>query len=323
MLLDGVKRLPGPGAPDRLGWLHLMLPFELAAARLDVLHFANYQVPLVVRSPVVVTLHDLSLLLRPHEHPRRRVALVTPVLRRSVARAAAVVTPSQAVRADALATLRLDPARVHVVPEAAAPSFRRRADPATVDDIAARYGLRPGFVLHVGTIQPRKNLVRLVDAYAWLRQRGVEVPLVLAGPSGWGMEPVLRRIARDDVAGWVRVVGHVPDGDLVALLSLAGVVAVPSLDEGFGLPVIEALACGAPVVTSDRGALREVAGEAALVIDPTDTAALADALSRALHDRELRERLSTAGPARAARFSWDAAATAMLGVYRAAAGEAA
>jgi glycosyltransferase involved in cell wall biosynthesis len=318
-----VARLRGPEAPSRLAWIHLVLPVELAAARLDVCHFANYQAPLRVGTPVVLTLHDLSLLERPAEHPRRRALVMAPVLRRTVRRAAAVVTPSRAVREDALRVLDLPPDRVHVVPEAPAAIFRRLHDEAELARVAAAHGLEPGFLLHVGTLQPRKNLVRLVDAFARLRASGFARSLVLAGAPGWGTAALRRRVARPDVAGAVRLLGYVPDRDLVALLSLAGAVAVPSLHEGFGLPALEALACGVPTVVSDRGGLPEVVGEAALVVDPLDTSALADGLQQALEEGPVRCRLAHGGPARADAFSWSVAARTMAGIYQAAAGRAA
>jgi glycosyltransferase involved in cell wall biosynthesis len=317
-----VARLQGPALPWRAVWVQAVLPVLQRIEPLDVCHFTNYHVPLAPGRPYVVTLHDLSLLTMPHLHPRRRAALGRSLIRMTTRGAAAVVTPSHAVREEATRLLELDPVRVHVVPEAPAPLFRRIRDEQVLARTAGRYGLRPGFLLTVGTLEPRKNLEQLLAAYVRLRSDGFGEPLVLCGARGWATGPLMRRIADTRLNGAVRLLGHVPDTDLPPLLSMAGAFAYLSVYEGFGLPAIEALACGTPTVASDRGAIAEVTAGAAVHADPADVREVTDALSLALTDERTRRRLRTAGPARASAFTWELAAHRTAEIYQIAAGMA-
>lgn len=303
----------------RLAWTQATLPWGLRRARVDVVHLTGHPAPLVGRRPTVLTLHDLSLLREPGMHPRRRVLVMAPLLRSAARRATRVIVPSEATANDATSLLGLDPARLHVIHEAAAAAFRRVTDPAELDAIARRHDLRPGYLLALGTVEPRKNLGTLVEAWLRLRDDGWGGQLVLAGSAGWRTDALDARLAEPTVAPHVRRLGHVPEPELPAVLSLAGVFAYPSLLEGFGLPVVEALACGVPTVTSDRGATAEVAADAALLVDPLDAVALAAALGRALTPGPERDRLLSAGPVRAATFDWDTAARATARVYHQAA----
>lgn len=312
-----LRRLRGPGLPVKLAWMQTLLPVRLAAARLDVCHFTNYHAPLASPLPMIVNLHDMSLILEPRRHPLRRVLTMRPFLRAVARRAAAVVCLTESARADAIETLDIEPARVHAIPAAPSACFVPITDPGVLHETAERYGLAPGFLLFVGTIEPRKNLVRLVEAYSRLRSDGFDRPLVLAGTLGWRYADLLERIDALGLEDAVRLLGFVPDDDLPLLLSLAGAFVYPSLYEGFGLPIIEALACGTPTVTSDRGAMAEVAGDAALLVDPTDVGALTIALSQALNDNATRTRLRAQGPLRAAEFSWERAAHQTAALYRA------
>ena len=311
-----LPRLRGPGLPIKLAWMQTLLPVELAASGFDVCHFTNYHAPLATPVPMIVNLHDMSLLLTPERHPSRRVMTMRPLLRGVAHRAAAVICLSESARADAIRVLDLDPAKVRVVPAAPASAFRPVGDGSTLAAAARRFGLEPGFLLFVGTIEPRKNLVRLVEAYARLRAGGFGAPLVLCGGSGWKNGDLVARIDALGIRPHVRLLGFVPDEDLPLLLNLCGAFVYPSLYEGFGLPIIEALACGTPTVTSDRGATAEVAGDAALLVDPEDVEALTSGLARALYDEPLREALRAAGPVRAADFSWERAAHATASLYR-------
>lgn len=314
--LASIRRLRGPGLPVKLAWMQTMLPVELAAARLDLCHFTNYHAPLASPLPMIVNLHDMSLILAPGRHPSRRVLTMRPFLRTVAHRAAAIVCLTESAREDAVDTLGLDPSRVHVIAAGPAAGFTAVSDEALLDDAARRYGLRRGFLLCVGTIEPRKNLVRLVEAYARLRAGGFAEPLVLAGALGWKYGDLFLRIESLGLRDAVRMPGFVPDEDLPLLLGLCGAFVYPSLYEGFGLPIIEALACGAPTVTSDRGAMAEVAGDAAVLIDPMDTGSMADALRVVLTDPSTRQRLREAGPRRAAGFSWQRAASQTTQLYR-------
>jgi glycosyltransferase involved in cell wall biosynthesis len=213
--------------------------------------------------------------------------------------------------------LGIEPERVQVVYEGVAPAFR----PLPVEDVrqtVRAMGLQPKeYILHVGTLEPRKNLVRLVEAYYQVRQEvSPPVPkLVLAGAAGWSFRQVFERIKALDLSEDVTVLGRVDDLLLPALYNGALLFVYPSLYEGFGLPVLEAMACGIPVITSNISSLPEVAGDAGLVVDPADKQALAEAIGKLIGDQGLREAFSIAGLQRAKLFSWERAARQTLSIY--------
>jgi glycosyltransferase involved in cell wall biosynthesis len=232
-------------------------------------------------------------------------------------RAARVIAVSDATRTELLARYRLPSGRVAVIPEAASAAFAPPAA-AALATVRARYGLARPYVLFVGFLEPKKNLRTLLEAVARLRRRGAwgGIELLIVGAPGWGADPAphLDALGLQDT---VRFLGPVPDADLPALYGGALAFAFPSLWEGFGLPVLEAMASGAPVVASNRGALPEVTAGAALLAEPAP-APFAEALGTLLGDAALRERLRVAGLARAAEFSWERTARETLAVYRAA-----
>jgi glycosyltransferase involved in cell wall biosynthesis len=265
----------------------------------------------------VITIHDLTALRHPEAH--------TPATRRLHRRKAAfardtadlVIVISEATRRDVIAHLGLARDRIRLIYPGVDPAFRPVADRGALKQLLASRGLAPGeYILFVGTIEPRKNLLRLVEAYRQLRRGRSHVPrLVLAGAPGWGYQPVFERVAALGLSKSVVFLGHVPDPLLPALYSGAIVFVYPSLYEGFGLPVLEAMACGTPVVTSDTSSLPEVAGDAGVLVDPADVEALANALRTLLEDPDRRAALSADGRRRAATFTWDRAAQQTLAAY--------
>lgn len=288
------------------------LPLELLRARADLFHATDFVAPLPNPTPTVVTIHDLTFLRRP-DLVTSRAARYYAQVPRSVRRARAVIAVSSATAHDVVTMLGVPRERVHVVPLAADPAFRPARDEKLLRAARDRFGLPDRFVLFVGTREPRKNLGALLDACAQVRDAGERVPLVLVGEEGWLSEDLERRARTQE---HVRVIGPVFADDLVAIYNLATVLALPSLDEGFGLPVVEAMACGTPVVCSDRGALPEVAGDAALLVDPHDVPGIAAALTSVLDDASVRDRMRQRGLARAATFGWDRTARATAAVYR-------
>jgi glycosyltransferase involved in cell wall biosynthesis len=264
----------------------------------------------------VVTIHDMTLSFLPQYHPWRRRLMVRPLIPLIARRAARIITVSEHARADIVRLLRVPPARVVVIPEAAAPIFQT-APLAEQQRVRARYQLWGPYVLYVGTLEPRKNLVRLIRAWHALWRRGaIPHQLVLVGGRGWQDAEIYRTIAELNCGDALRLAGYVPTEDLPALYSAADAFAFPSLAEGFGLPVIEAMACGAPVLISTARALQELAGDAALAVDPRDDRAIELALERLLTDAALCDQLRTRGLRRAAAFSWGEAARRTLAVYR-------
>jgi glycosyltransferase involved in cell wall biosynthesis len=225
---------------------------------------------------------------------------------------------SAATRDDLVATLDVPAAKVSVVhhgvrPVACLADSERR-------DRRERLGITQPYVLFVGTVQPRKNLQRLIRAFAHVVAAGLPHRLVIVGRMGWLTEPIRAEVVALDLTDRIHFAGYVPDDDLPALYCGADAFAFPSLYEGFGMPVLEALACGVPVVASDTTSLPEIVGDAGVLIDPLDEAAIGDALVRVLADASLRARLAVAGPERAAHFSWERCARETLAVLEGAAG---
>lgn len=306
--------------PLRTLWMQVFAPRVLAAIRPDVAHFTNSVVPLASGIPSVTTIHDMSLSLYPQYHPLRRVVLNRPLVGLAARHVDAVITVSRSARRDILELYGLPADRVHVVHEAAAPEFRPIRDPALLAAVRRRYRLPDRFALYVGTIEPRKNLPRLFEAFAARYRRGeLQHELVCVGPYGWGSRDLRRRLKRLGISHAVHFTGYVPFSALPALYNLSDIFVFPSLYEGFGLPVIEAMACGVPVITSQNSSLTEVAGGAVEAIDALDTEALGAAIVRLAWEKDRRLELSRRGLERARAFSWERAARETLGVYRAAA----
>jgi glycosyltransferase involved in cell wall biosynthesis len=298
----------------------LRLPFVVPALglrdRLDVFH-SQYLAPPFSFVPDVVTIHDVLFETHPElfrgAFSRRSVALI----RRSARRAQVVVTVSEFSRQAILERYRLPEDRVVVTPNAVdREAFR--PDGSGRSPVRERYGLKHPYVLSVGRIEPRKNLTRLFRSFERVRKRlGKELVLAVAGASDFHSRAIEAE-ARDDS---ILLLGAVPDEDLPSLYREAEALAYPSLAEGFGMPVLEAMACGAPVLTTRRGALPEVGGEAVLFVEPEDQESIEAGLERILTDTALRERLRKAGPARAEAFSWRETARLTLSAYRRAAGK--
>ena len=301
-------------------WTHLRLALELARHPPDVLCVPSHVLPLICPVPGVVTVHDLGYRLYPEAHTRFDRWYLDWTTRRHTRVAAHLLADSEATKRDLVRHYGADPQRITVVYPGLDPLFRPVEDPRRLAAVRSRYGLAPVYIVHVGTLQPRKNLMRLLDACERLPQRlpaSHPVPqLVLVGKRGWLAEPIVARVQA--MGTRVRWLGHVAREDLPALLSGARALVMPSLYEGFGFPVLEAMACGTPVVASNASSLPEVAGDAALLIDPHDTEALSAALARVLTDPELCQVLRQRGLQRAQHFTWQAAAAKTLQVLESA-----
>lgn len=306
--------------PVRIGWMQLCAARALAALRPDVAHFTNGMIPLGSPVATVVTVHDMSLRLYPNCHPVRRILLNRPLMHVAIHWASSVVTVSNSAKRDLLRLHGVAPDRIAVVHEAASPVFRPIVDRPRLEDIRARYHLPRQFMLYVGTIEPRKNLTRLMTAFAAARKAGIPHHLVCVGPYGWSSSDLAGRIERLGIQNTVHFTGYVPFEHLPAIYNLGDFFAFPSLYEGFGLPVVEAMACGIPVMTSNTSSLAEIAGDAAVTVDPLDTEAMTDAIIRLATDAELRRDRAERGLLRARSFSWSQTARDMLAVYHRAAG---
>lgn len=301
-----VRQLPVPRRVLYEAWQWLRHPVvERATGPVDVVHDAGYVVP-PSNAPLVATVHDLFFLDYPGHYTWHSRAVLRRGLDLARRHARFVICPSRATM-DACRAAGIDPERLRVVPWGVR---MRTLGEFEAAEVRRHYGIERPYVLFCGTQEPRKNLPRVLEAFRRVAHPDLE--LVLAGPPGW-KEDLSDGMA--SLEGLIRPLGFVPPDDLGALYAGASVVAYPSLGEGFGLPVLEAMAHGVPVVTSAGTATEEVAGDAALLVDPIDTDAIAGAIDRVLNDADLAESLGAAGKVRAASFSWDRSAELVAAVY--------
>jgi glycosyltransferase involved in cell wall biosynthesis len=305
-------RLPTHRPWVRLVWEQLLQPLALVRVRPDLLHSLAFVSPLLATYPGVVTVYDLSFRLMPEKFPPAQRLYLNTFTAHSVRRARRVIAISESTRADVVRLLGVPEDKVDVAYPGLGPEFRPLPH-AEVEQFRRRRGLPERFVLYLGTLEPRKGLATLLRAMPALRAAHPGLHLVLAGGQGWGYAELFQLVPALGLAGAVHWPGYVPAGELPWWYNAAAVFAYTSTYEGFGIPVIEALACGRPVVTTSVSALPEAAGDAALLVPPGDAPALAEALGRAL---ALPSEQLARGPAHAARFNWEATAAQTVACYR-------
>ena len=301
----------------------LTLSRELRRRPVDVLH-VQYTAPPFAPCPVVTTIHDLAFEHLPETFNRRSWMQLRLTVRSTARRAAQIITVSEYSRQDIIKTYGIRPEVISVTPEAAAPAFKRVSSEIELQRVRETYGIERDYILSLCSIQPRKNLVRLIEAYSLLRQShpGGKLPqLVLAGKRGWLDNETMRAAQSGEASSDICFTGYVAEEHLSALYSGATCFVYPSYFEGFGLPILEAMKCGTPVVAGDRTSIPEVAGEAALLFDPFDVYALVEVLKRILSDADCRVELSARGLQRANEFSWQTTARLTLAAYEKAAGK--
>jgi alpha-1,3-rhamnosyl/mannosyltransferase len=317
---SGVRHVPAPPhPPTNLGWTQVGLPRVARDARVDVLHAPAYTAPLWGRVPVVLTIHDVSYARRPEWYPYRRDLLRRAFYRRSALRASAIVTDSTFSAAEIHAAYGVPLNRLTVVPLGAAPKFSVPSD----EPLALPTGVAGPFVLHVGDLHARRNLGVALSAVLRLRERSpahAALSLVLAGVDRGAGDELARAAVEAGSPGAVVRLGRVSETGLLSLYRAASALVYPSRYEGFGLPVVEAMACGTPVVASRAASMPEVLGEAGVLADPDDVAPWTAALSRILEDVAWRDQLRAVGRARAALFTWQRTAELTYEVYRRVAG---
>jgi glycosyltransferase involved in cell wall biosynthesis len=314
------RRLPGElGAPNaepcvipfpRL-WTHARLSAEMLRRAPDALFVPAHVVPLA-HPRAVVTVHDLGYLHFPQAHPPLARLYLDLSTRWNVRAAAHVIADSHATQDDLVRRYAARPDKISVVYPGRDESLRRVHDAAAIEIVKRRYGIAGEYLLYLGTLQPRKNLARLITAFSALRPAPSNLQFVIAGAKGWLYADIFAQAKQLELQDRVLFPGRIADEDKAALISGAVALVFPSLYEGFGLPVVEAMQCGTPVICSNTSSLPEVAGDAALQVDPLDIEALAQAMRQLLDDAALRRTLVERGYAQAARFSWAACAARVL-----------
>jgi len=308
-----VSRLPTNRPPVRILWEQALLPWVARHEGLDLLHNMAFVGPLASNCPFVITVHDLSFLFYQHSFRSLRRRYLQLFARMSLRRARRVIAVSESTKQDLVEIYDVSPAKIDVVHNGVDASYQ----PLPADQVAAfrqQQGLPERFVLFVGTLEPRKNVVRLIEAYARLPKE--RPPLVLVGGKGWFYDEIFRRVEALELSDEVHFSGFVPAEDLPLWYNAADLFVYPSIYEGFGLPPLEAMACGTAVITSTASSLPEVVGKAGKLVDPTDTEALASAMEEVLGDWELQVQMQAAGLVQAKGFSWKETAEKTVESYR-------
>ncbi len=304
--------------PTPLVRVPVALAFELRLRPVDLLH-VQYTAPPFCPAPVVATIHDLAFEHLPETFTRRGSLQLKLTVRRTARKAARIATVSEYSRQDIIRTYKLPPEKVVVTYNGVESQFSPRESYVNeTEAIGRRFGIERQFLLAVGSLQPRKNLVRLIRAYAKLRSESDDFThqLVIVGRKLWLADEIFTEVSRQKWSKDVILTDYVKDEDLPALYRAADIFVYPSLFEGFGLPPLEAMACGTPVITSNTSSLPEVVGDAALLIDPSDEQDLAGALLKVVRDASLRSRMREMGIEQAKKFTWHAAAEKTLQLYR-------
>jgi glycosyltransferase involved in cell wall biosynthesis len=297
--------------------LHMPVPIDMVTGPVDLFHFPNFMLPPVRRARTVVTVHDLSFLLHPECAEEGNRAYLERTVPDSVRRADFVVVDSANTQNDLIVLLDADPARIEVIYPAVDSHFRPIDDEEALSAVRDKYNLHFPFILNQNVIEPRKNIPRLIEAFSRLkRDLGISHRLVIGGGLGWMYESVFQAVEEFNVADSVVFLGYVPDEDLPALYNLADLFVYPSIYEGFGIPCVEAMACGTPVVASNTSSLPEAIGDAGLMVRPTDVDGIAEAIAQVLTNPTLRHDLRRRGLERAQLFTWQASAEKVLGIYR-------
>lgn len=307
-------RLPAARPTVRIFWEQLVLP--AVSTRLDLLHCPVNVLPLLAPSPAVLTIHDLTFLRYADRFRPERQRYLATLTKLSAKKARRIMTDSANTKRDVVEMLRVPAERIEVV----YPGLDETFHPTSPDELATfrqSKGLPENFILYVGTLEPRKNVEALIRAYSLLKAQGLrDWPLVIAGGRGWMFDDIYAEVERNDLVDQVLFPGYVAPEDLARWYGAASAFVYPSLYEGFGLPALEAMACGTPVVVSNASSLPEVVGDAGAQVDPHNTAELAETLAEILQSSPKRQQMTEAGLRRAASFTWDRAAEQIVQVYR-------
>jgi glycosyltransferase involved in cell wall biosynthesis len=312
-------KLPCRCRTPRILWEHLVLPKKVKKLKCDILHCPGYIAPYNVSCPTVVTVHDIIALTRPELCKLSNHLYYRMMLGRSVKQASQIIVPSNFVKKGLVKLFDINPEKINVIPFAPAEVFEKVDDADLLKQVRETYNLPEKFILFLANHEPKKNVAGVIKAFAEFRKMVKGYKLVLAGRAAWG--PKSRKLIYDlAIEKDIIHPGYIPIADLLALYSLADIFLFPSLDEGFGIPILEAMACGVPVVCSDRGALPETAAGAAVSVPPLDTKGIAEALANFATDSSKRKDFIKKGFKRVSELSWEKTTNATLDVYKKAAG---
>ncbi len=300
----------------RILWEQAAQPWVVRRAGVHLLHSMAFVSPLLSPAPTVVTVHDLSFLRFPERFPALKRLYLTAMTRLSCRRARRIIAVSQATADETVRWLGVPPSRIDIAPHGVDHQRFRPLPPDQVTRFRQARGLPERLALFVGTLEPRKNLPTLVEAFGRTRARSQGAWLVIAGGRGWHYQTLYRRIRELALTESVHLAGFVPNGELALWYNAATMFVYPSIYEGFGMPLLEAMACGTPVISSNVSAMPQVVGEAGLLVAPDDIEGLAEAMDHLFDDADLRADLGRRGQARAAAYTWDATAQATVASYR-------
>jgi len=300
----------------RIFYEHFRLPGLLRKEKVQLYHATGYILPWFLKTPNVLTVHDLIALDHPKYCKNENALYFRLCLPRSIKKADRIIAVSYTVKEDILRRFKIDPEKISVVYHGVDTSFKKIVAREILDRVRRKYQIPQQYILFVGNLEPKKNLVRLIDAFLLLKKKNV-IPhkLVIVGQDGWKSEQIYKRLENSDQTSDIVCTGYVDREDLPAIYSMSALFAFPSLYEGFGLPVLEAMACGTPVLISNRGALPEIAGNISPQVDPTSVPDIAAGLLKCLSDEVLRARNVRHGLERVKTFTWENTAWQTLEVY--------
>jgi glycosyltransferase involved in cell wall biosynthesis len=302
--------------PSHHRWERWALSAELLPRRLDLLHSIDFIPPQRGARKHLITVHDLNFIYYPQFLTAESKRYYLDQIQWAVNHADHITADSEATRQDVVEHLGVDPAKMTTVYLAANPLYSRDYSQAEIEATLAQHNLPRGFILFVGTLEPRKNIPTLLRAYKQLREEtAVDVPLILVGSKGWIYDEIFTTIEQTGLKEHVRHLSGIFDEQLAHLYHAAGVLVTPSHYEGFGLPALEAMHCGCPVIVSNRGSLPEVVGGAGLLLEPDDVTGWAEAMTQVLTDSALRDKMVLQGNVQANTFSWSETAVQMLTLY--------
>ncbi len=307
--------LPDASPALRLLWEQSVFPLLAARHNLDLLHSLHYTMPLAYPGHTVVTFHDLTFFLFPHLHTLPKRYFFRLFIQLSRRRATAIIANSESTRQDAIHLAKVPPSKIHTVLLGVTPDFHPESDPAVLQAVRQKYSLPERFLLFVGLLEPRKNLPALLHAFASLPPQQPQAKLVIVGRQGWMYQQTLQLVESLGLTERVHFTGYVDQADLPRVYNLAEMAVYPSTYEGFGLPVLEAMACGTPVITTDVSSMPEITTDAGVLFPTGDIPALAQAIESLLSDPVERKHRAALGLERAAHFTWERTAAQTMDVY--------